>query len=83
MQSKKLQNVLASVTGGLGGRAPKIATPSPRQLISLYKVTPEQLSEVRLKDITLEPVGQVNEALSLGDLLGNRFSIANTGLPAG
>ena len=29
MQSKKLQNVSPSVTGGLGGRAPKIATPSP------------------------------------------------------
>jgi tRNA pseudouridine13 synthase len=46
-----------------------------QQLISLYKVTAEQVSEVWLKDITLEPVGQVNEALSLGDLLGNRFAI--------
>jgi tRNA pseudouridine13 synthase len=46
-----------------------------QQLISLYKVTAEQLSEVRLKDITLEPVGQANEALSLGDLQGNRFTI--------
>ena len=32
-------------------------------------------TEVRLKDIILEPVGQANEALSLGDLLGNRFSL--------
>ena len=46
-----------------------------RQLISLYNVTAGQISEVRLKDITLEPVGQSNEALSLGDLLGNRFDI--------
>ena len=44
-------------------------------MISIYKVTAEQVSEIRLKDITLEPVGQVNEALSLGDLLGNRFAI--------
>jgi tRNA pseudouridine13 synthase len=46
-----------------------------RQMISLYKVTPEQAAELLLKDISLEPVGNVNEALSLGDLLGNRFTI--------
>jgi tRNA pseudouridine13 synthase len=46
-----------------------------RQRISLYNVTAEQAAGIRLKDITLEPVGQVNEALSLGDLLGNRFEI--------
>src|SRR4030042_5743917 len=46
-----------------------------RQRISLYNVTAEQVAGLRLKDITLEPVGQVNEALSLGDLLGNRFEI--------
>jgi tRNA pseudouridine13 synthase len=45
------------------------------QMISLYNITAEQVAEVRLKDIILEPVGQANEALSLGDLLGNRFSI--------
>ena len=46
-----------------------------RQLISLYHITANQVSEIRLKDITLEPVGQSNEALSLGDLLGNSFDI--------
>lgn len=46
-----------------------------RQRISFYNVTAEQVTGIRLKDITLEPVGQVNEALSLGDLLGNRFEI--------
>ena len=46
-----------------------------RQLISLYNVTADQVSAVWLKDIILEPVGQSNEALSLGDLLGNRFDI--------
>jgi tRNA pseudouridine13 synthase len=45
------------------------------QRISLYHVTAEQIAGIRLKDITLEPLGQVNEALSLGDLLGNRFEI--------
>jgi tRNA pseudouridine13 synthase len=45
------------------------------QLISLYKVTPEDIAAFSLKDITLEPVGQSNEQLSLGDLEGNRFAI--------
>ncbi|MCK9592281.1 MAG: tRNA pseudouridine(13) synthase TruD [Methanoregula sp.] len=46
-----------------------------RQRISLYNVTAEQVAEIWLKDIILEPLGQVNEALSLGDLKGNRFDI--------
>ena len=46
-----------------------------RQWISFYKVTPERVAAVRLKDITLEPVKQVNEQLSLGDLLGNGFDL--------
>jgi tRNA pseudouridine13 synthase len=45
------------------------------QWISLYNVTPQQVAAVYLKDITLEPISQSNEALSLGDLQGNRFDI--------
>lgn len=45
------------------------------QWISLYAVTPAQVAAVRLKDITLEPVGQTNEGLVLGELGGNRFNI--------
>jgi tRNA pseudouridine13 synthase len=45
------------------------------QWISLYNVTPEQVAAIYLKDITLEPLVQSNEGLSLGDLLGNRFDI--------
>jgi tRNA pseudouridine13 synthase len=45
------------------------------QWVSLYNVTPEQVAGVYLKDITLEPIVQSNEGLSLGDLLGNRFDI--------
>jgi len=45
------------------------------QWISLYDVTPEQVAGISLKDITIEPVGRSNEALSLGDLQGNRFDI--------
>jgi tRNA pseudouridine13 synthase len=46
------------------------------QWISLYNVTPEQVAAIYLKDITLEPLVQSNEGLSLGDLQGNRFAIA-------
>jgi len=46
-----------------------------RQWISLYNVTAEQVGGIHLADIILEPLGQENEALSLGDLLGNRFDI--------
>ncbi len=45
------------------------------QWISLYNVTPEQVAAVYLKDISLEPLTQSNEGLSLGDLQGNRFDI--------
>jgi tRNA pseudouridine13 synthase len=46
-----------------------------RQWISLYNVTAEQVAAVYLKDITIEVLGQSNEALCLGDLKGNRFEI--------
>ncbi|MDP2795984.1 MAG: tRNA pseudouridine(13) synthase TruD [Methanoregula sp.] len=46
-----------------------------RQWISIYNVTAEQVAAIYLKDITLEPVRQSNEALSLGQLLGNRFDL--------
>ena len=45
------------------------------QWISLYNVKPEQAAAVHLKDITLEPLVQSNEGLSLGDLQGNIFDI--------
>ena len=45
------------------------------QLISIYKVEPEAVENVRLRDITLEIAGHQNTQLSLGDLLGNEFDI--------
>jgi len=45
------------------------------QFISIYKVSAENVQEVRLGDLTLEPVRQQNTPLSLGDLAGNRFDI--------
>jgi tRNA pseudouridine13 synthase len=46
-----------------------------KQWISIYDVTPERVAAVHLKDIVLEPVRNANEALSLGDLKGNRFDL--------
>ena len=46
-----------------------------RQWISIYNVTPEQVAAISLKDISLVPVRQSNESLSLGDLQGNRFDL--------
>ena len=45
------------------------------QLISIYKMEPEAVENVRLKDITLEVIGHQNSQLSLGDLQGNEFDI--------
>jgi tRNA pseudouridine13 synthase len=58
---------------GWAGTKDKNAVTS--QFISLYNVTRETIADVRLKDITLEVIGQANEQLSLGDLAGNRFDI--------
>lgn len=46
-----------------------------RQWISIYNVTAVQVAAIRLKDISLEVLGQSNEALALGGLQGNRFDI--------
>lgn len=46
-----------------------------RQWISIYNVTADKVEAVTLKDISLEVLSQSNEALALGNLLGNRFEI--------
>ena len=43
--------------------------------ISLYKIDVEAVARVSLKDITIEPIGQHQFGLGLGDLKGNRFEI--------
>jgi tRNA pseudouridine13 synthase len=44
-------------------------------LISLYEVTPSQIADVRMKDISIEVLGHSQHALSLGSLKGNLFDI--------
>ncbi len=43
--------------------------------ISLYNVSPEDINKISMKDCSIEPAGYHQFALSLGDLLGNRFRI--------
>ena len=58
---------------GWGGTKDRHAVTT--QLISLYNVTPEQIADIRMKDITIDVLGHSQHALSLGSLKGNRFSI--------
>jgi tRNA pseudouridine13 synthase len=46
-----------------------------KQKISIWDMSEEELSRVRLKDVELIPLGRSNRKISLGDLWGNRFKI--------
>ncbi|MDD1745606.1 MAG: tRNA pseudouridine(13) synthase TruD, partial [Candidatus Methanoperedens sp.] len=46
-----------------------------KQKISIWDMSEEELSRVRLKDVELTPLGCSNKKISLGDLWGNRFKI--------
>jgi tRNA pseudouridine13 synthase len=45
------------------------------QYLSIFGIGPEEISRVRLKEISLEVIGRSAHALSLGELEGNRFAI--------
>jgi tRNA pseudouridine13 synthase len=45
------------------------------QLVALYNVEADAVRALSLPDMTLEPLGQANRGLALGDLAGNRFRI--------
>jgi len=46
-----------------------------KQAISVWKVDPEKIKNLKIKDITLEIIGKGKEELCLGDLIGNKFKI--------
>ncbi len=46
-----------------------------KQKISIWDMSEEELSRVKLKDVEITPVGRSNKKISLGDLWGNRFKI--------
>ena len=46
-----------------------------KQAVSAFKIEPEILEDIRLKDIEIEIIGKGDEQISLGDLEGNKFVI--------
>jgi tRNA pseudouridine13 synthase len=45
------------------------------QKISIYNMDKSELERIKLRDVTITPVGRSNKQVSLGDLWGNRFRI--------
>ncbi|MDF1556581.1 MAG: tRNA pseudouridine(13) synthase TruD [ANME-2 cluster archaeon] len=45
------------------------------QKISIYDMEQSELERIKLRDVTITPVGRSNKQVSLGDLWGNRFRI--------
>ncbi len=45
------------------------------QKISIYDMDKSELERIKLRDVTITPVGRSNKQVSLGDLWGNRFRI--------
>ena len=46
-----------------------------KQAVSAFKIEPEVLQQIKIKDIQIEVIGKGSEQISLGDLTGNRFEI--------
>lgn len=55
------------------GSKDKIAV--TKQLVSAFKIPAEVLQKIRLKDISIEVIGQGESPISLGTLQGNKFQI--------
>lgn len=45
------------------------------QLISFYKITADQINEISIPDVTCSVQCKTNKHLSIGDLVGNSFSV--------
>jgi tRNA pseudouridine13 synthase len=58
---------------GFAGTKDKFAVTT--QKISLWDTDETELERVRIADVSLDPIGRSNKAVSLGDLYGNEFSI--------
>ncbi len=48
------------------------------QYISIYKADPAVIQNLKIPDMTIEPVGSSDHQISLGDLEGNKFKISLT-----
>lgn len=54
-----------------------------RQRAAVWKIEPEQLADVRIKDIALSDFKKCSDRISLGDSLGNKFRITVRNLDLG
>jgi len=58
---------------GFAGTKDKRALTS--QMMSFCNITPEEISKIKIKDVSIEPLFRSDKSASLGDLVGNRFEI--------
>ncbi len=67
-------------SAGFAGTKDKVSTSV--QLCSMYGVTPEELSGVRIRDISINGAWRSDTEVKLGDLLGNSFRVKIDGMAA-
>ncbi|MCX9010616.1 MAG: tRNA pseudouridine(13) synthase TruD [Candidatus Methanoperedens sp.] len=72
---RELSRILRVSQDRFGWAGTKDKRALTKQRISIWDMSEEELSRVRLKDVELKPVGRSNKKISLGDLWGNRFKI--------
>ncbi|MFH0904760.1 MAG: tRNA pseudouridine(13) synthase TruD, partial [Methanobacteriota archaeon] len=72
---RELSRILRVSQDRFGWAGTKDRRAFTKQKISIWDMSEEELSRVRLKDVELTPVGRSNKKISLGDLWGNRFKI--------
>lgn len=70
-----LCRALNTIRKNIGYAGTKDRNAVTTQYVSLYMGSKERVSNLELKDITLEIVGRSKSPLSLGDLKGNEFTI--------
>ncbi len=71
---------VSKVRFGFAGNKDKFAV--TKQVISAWKIEPEQLRNLKLKDIRIKIIGEDEERICLGELEGNKFDI-NVGVGGG
>ncbi len=72
---RELSRILRVSQNRFGWAGTKDKRALTKQKISIWDVSEEELSRVRLKDVELSVIGRSNKKVSLGDLWGNRFRI--------
>ncbi len=72
---RELSRILRVSQDRFGWAGTKDRRAFTRQKISIWDMSEEELSRIRLKDAELTPLGRSNKKISLGDLWGNRFKI--------